>query len=80
MARGWMTLGAILAVWMWPVMASACPVCFDPREENRLAFIVTTILLTFTPLLLLGGAVYWMWRRYKVVVEEMAREEEVAPT
>jgi CHASE3 domain sensor protein len=58
------------------LVASACPVCFDPREENRLAFLLTTLFLTLTPLALMGGAVYWLYRRYKQVADELAREDQ----
>ena len=44
-------------------LAQACSVCFDPSEENRLAFLGTTVLLSLLPLLLLAGSGLWIWRR-----------------
>lgn len=43
-----------------PAVAHACPVCFDPNEENRWAFIFTTVLLSTLPLLMVGGVVLWI--------------------
>ena len=41
--------------------ALACPVCFAAKnEENQLAFIATTGLLTFAPLVLIGGLIWWL--------------------
>ena len=77
--RIWLALGAAFAVVFWPAVALACPVCFDPREENRLAFMLTTLLLTLTPLALVGGVVYGLWRRYKQLARELG-DEEAAPT
>ncbi|HJN78222.1 MAG TPA: hypothetical protein QGF58_30195 [Myxococcota bacterium] len=46
-------------------LAQACSVCFDPSEENRLAFLGTTALLSLLPLLLLAGSGLWIWRRVR---------------
>jgi hypothetical protein len=46
-----------------PRLAEACSVCVDPEAENRTAFIITTVLLSVLPLLLVGGMVAWLWRR-----------------
>jgi hypothetical protein len=34
-------------------------------EEVRSAFILTTAFLTFFPLLMIGGVLYWLHRRYR---------------
>lgn len=47
-------------VALTPAVARACPVCFDPNEENRWAFIVTTVLLSTLPLLMVGGIALWI--------------------
>lgn len=52
---------ALLAL-IWPAAAPACPVCFVAREASRLAFLWTAILMTFLPLSMLAGIVYWVWR------------------
>lgn len=46
-----------------PEAAAACPVCFDPREENRLAFLGTTIFLSLLPLGMVFGAGMWLRKR-----------------
>ena len=48
-----------------PASAWACSVCFDATEENRQAFLDTTIVLTALPLLLVGAGAYWVYRQYQ---------------
>jgi hypothetical protein len=49
--------------WLSPALALACPVCFVAREASRLAFLWTAILMTFLPLCMMGGIVYYLWRQ-----------------
>lgn len=49
--------------WLWPSLVLACPVCFVAREASRLAFLWTAILMTFLPLCMMGGVVYYLWRQ-----------------
>lgn len=56
------TLCLVALALIWPGSASACPVCFVAREASRLAFLWTAILMTFLPLAMMGGIVYWLWR------------------
>jgi hypothetical protein len=47
-----------------PRVASACAVCSAGREdETRLAFLLTTILLSVLPPLAVGVTVWWIVRR-----------------
>jgi len=46
-------------------VALACPVCFSSTEENRMMFIATTGLLTFLPLALVGGFLFWLRKKVK---------------
>lgn len=46
-----------------PAEVWACAVCFDPREENRFAFLATTIFLSLVPLGMVGGVSLWLRRR-----------------
>ena len=47
-----------------PRASQACAVCTSGTEDaNRLAFIITTALLSFLPLLIVGGFVWWLRRR-----------------
>ena len=43
--------------------ALACPSCASPLEENRQAFVDTTIFLTVVPLMMIGGLIWWIHRR-----------------
>ena len=63
MAR-YVTLLALFTLAL-PVTANACAVCFSGTDESRLAFILTTGLLTFLPLGMIGGAIYWAHRKAK---------------
>jgi hypothetical protein len=60
------------AVLLEPGVSEACAVCFSGTDENRVAFLVTTGLLTFMPLLIVGSTVTWLWRRARRL--ELERE------
>lgn len=55
--------------------ARACPSCASPLEENRQAFVDTTIFLTVVPLMMIGGMVWWIRRKAQRM--EQAPEIEV---
>lgn len=61
---------AVLVALAWPGAADACPVCFVAREASRLAFLWTAILMTFLPLGMLAGIVYWVWRMSRQAAAE----------
>jgi len=63
-----------LAVLLDPGVSEACSVCFSGTDENRVAFLVTTGLLTFMPLLIVGSTVTWLWRRARRL--ELEREQQ----
>lgn len=50
-------------------LAYACPSCASPLEENRQAFVDTTIFLTVVPLMLIGGFIWWLRRRVRAMDE-----------
>ena len=51
-------------VLLAPRLAAACAVCFTGRaDETRIAFLVTTGMLTPLPILLVGSLVWWLYRR-----------------
>ena len=56
---------------MKPDCAEACAACLR-EADNRVEFIVTTGLLTFLPLIVLGLAFWWLRRR----VQAMERRSE----
>lgn len=45
--------------------ASACSVCGVGKEEARTAYWATTAILSFLPLIMIGGIVYYLFRRNK---------------
>ena len=53
-------------VLLCPSLAFACSVCFDPNDEARIAFIITTGLLSFVPLV----AVWCLFRWFKKRAQE----------
>lgn len=56
-----------------PEKASACAVCFATTEENRMAFLATTAILSLLPLGMVGGLGAWLRKRSR---ELDALEEE----
>jgi hypothetical protein len=67
----WAAALALLILVLVPDVALACPVCFDPRDENRQAFLATTAFLSLLPLGMVAGAGLWLRKRSK----ELDREE-----
>ncbi len=60
-------LAVVLGV---PEIAHACTSCFSGNEANRIAYIVTFVILTVLPLACVGGVVYWYVK--KVAAAEAA--------
>jgi len=74
---GWLSAVAVLVVWS-PGISQACSVCSTGREdENRLAFILTTAFLTFLPLSMIGGFVWYLRRRHLQLEMESELELEL---
>ena len=62
------------AVLLVPRLAAACAVCFTGRaDETRIAFLVTTVLLSALPILLIGSLVCWLRRRAHHIRDEHER-------
>ncbi len=59
----WAPIVAVALLALMPEVAYACPVCFDPREENRVAFLATTVFLSLVPLGMVGGLGMWLRKR-----------------
>ena len=59
--KRWLPVLALLLVF--PAVLHACPVCFDQREQNRLAFFATTIFLSLLPLGMIAGVYFWMKKK-----------------
>ncbi|MCE2456044.1 MAG: hypothetical protein J4G12_09585 [Gemmatimonadetes bacterium] len=62
-----------------PETAFACPVCFDANEENRMAFLATTGLLTLLPLGLVAGVGIWIRKRARALDEPQAPDDRGTP-
>ncbi len=43
----------------------ACAVCGVGKEESRMAFIITTGILTFVPLTVIAFVIYYIYRQVK---------------
>ena len=62
----WIAVALVAGVLCVPDLAQACAVCGAGQEEDtRVAFIATTAFLTFLPLTMMGGAVWWLRRRVR---------------
>lgn len=69
-------VAVLLLLVVVPDVAHACPVCFDPREENRLAFLATTIFMSLFPLSIVGGFGAWLRKRASEQGGEAPAEED----
>lgn len=61
--RLWIPVLVLAVLVALPDTAHACAVCFDPRAENRFAFLATTVFLTVFPLSMVGGVGLWLRKR-----------------
>lgn len=60
---------ALVLLALLPDAAQACPVCFDARDENRQAFLATTVFLSLFPLGMVAGVGLWVRKRSKEIDE-----------
>ena len=65
-ARAGVAAAAIAVAWAAD-LAYACPSCASPLEENRQAFVDTTVFLTVVPLMMMGGFIWWLRRRIRAM-------------
>lgn len=65
MSRIWIPVLALALSAALPELAHACPVCFEASDENRRAFVATTVLLSLLPLGMVTGAGLWLRRRVR---------------
>jgi hypothetical protein len=65
----WLITTALLLL---PSVSHACAVCFSATDQNRMAFIETTVLMSLLPLGMIGGVVYYYRRKSRQMAEEEA--------
>ena len=63
----WLPVLTLLALVALPELASACAVCGAGVEDDqsRIAYLVTSGVLSLLPLALLGGFLLWLRRQYR---------------
>lgn len=64
------TLLVAAALLLGPRALFACPMCFDPRAENRVAFATTAAVMTLLPLGMVGALALWLRRRARTLKEQ----------
>lgn len=65
-----LTAGLIAtSVWLAaPSAALACSVCVGTgNADTTMAYRLMTAFMTLTPMAIVGGVIYWIWRRYKAL-------------
>ncbi|MEX2207527.1 MAG: hypothetical protein WEF50_14975 [Myxococcota bacterium] len=66
----WIAMATLVAA---PLDVLACPSCLAAQDSDvQMAFISATAFLTFLPLALIGGLVYWLRRRMRQLDAEEA--------
>lgn len=70
--RAWRSVmvAALLGLAWAEDVAHACPSCASPLEENRQAFVDTTIFLTVVPLMMIGGFIWWLRRKVRAMEDD----------
>jgi hypothetical protein len=66
LARATVAAAAVAVAW-GADLAYACPSCASPLEENRQAFVDTTVFLTVLPLMMMGGFIWWLRRKIRAM-------------
>lgn len=61
---------ALVLLLLLPDVVLACPVCFDASDENRQAFLATTVFLSLLPLGMVAGVGLWIRKRSKELDED----------
>jgi len=57
-------LVAAAALPLVPAAAWACPACMVTDPKNANTYLGMTLMMSILPLGMLGGLIYWFWRRY----------------
>lgn len=64
-----------------PGVAWACPMCLASRDSaTQIAFLLTTVLLSALPVLMIGGGIVWLARRaHAMDLEEREQAAQALP-
>jgi hypothetical protein len=62
-----LAIAAVLAALVLPELASACPMCIAGQGGSQRAFAIGSIFLSITPLLAIGGMVWYLRRRARAI-------------
>lgn len=63
-ARDWFRATALLlSFFSFVGAAQACSVCVVGKEEARVAYYATTAILSFLPLIMIGGVIYYLFKK-----------------
>lgn len=73
-------IAVVLAALVLPELASACAMCIAGQGGNQRAFAIGSIFLSITPLLAIGGMVWYLRRRARALAAaEAERDAERLP-
>lgn len=62
-----------------PRVLQACAVCFDARDQNRVAFLATTVFMSLLPLGMIGALGLWLRRRARALSRDGGAEGTLPP-
>jgi len=74
-----LAIAAVLARLVLPELASACPMCIAGQGGSQRAFAIGSIFLSITPLLAIGGMVWYLRRRARAIAAAEAAASADAP-
>jgi hypothetical protein len=63
----WLPILALLALVAVPELAAACAVCGAgvDDDQSRIAYLITSAVLSVLPLALFGGILLWLHRQHR---------------
>ena len=63
----WLSFLVLLALGLVPELAAACAVCGAgvDDDQSRIAYLITSALLSALPLALFGGILLWLRRQHR---------------
>jgi hypothetical protein len=64
----------LCVMWCHPMVAAACPMCFNGDGTNTNAYVFGSLFMMFVPVTAIGSLVYWMHRRIKAQDARDARD------